>query len=90
VQLFDFTLATGSTVAMQSWEHRGGTDAASQVILPVGSYTLALTQYYNLPKGNLSDGYTERGQEISPPIEVAWFSATHSATPTTGTGQWTF
>jgi hypothetical protein len=106
VQLFDFTLASGSTVTLQSWGYGGGTnsantviapggfdsyftwyasdgtqigqdddscgaghahngtclDAYAQVFLPAGSYTLALTQYYNLPNGNLSDGFSEQGQ----------------------------
>jgi hypothetical protein len=110
VQLFDFTLATGSTVTIASWGYGGGTNFANQVIpaggfdsyftwygsdgsmigqnddvgctngrnentttgacldayasvvLPAGSYTLALTQSGNDPQGDLIDGFTEVGQ----------------------------
>jgi hypothetical protein len=44
VQLFDFTLASGSTVTMESWEYGGGTNAHNQVI-PAGGFDSYFTWY---------------------------------------------
>ncbi len=44
VQLFDFTLATGSTVTLQSLEYGGGTNAHSQVI-PAGGFDTFFTLF---------------------------------------------
>ncbi len=44
VQLFDFTLATGSTVTMESWGYGGGTNAHGDVI-PAGGFDTYFTWY---------------------------------------------
>lgn len=44
VQLFDFTLATDSTVSMVSWGYGGGTNANSQVI-PAGGFDTYFTWF---------------------------------------------
>ena len=44
VQLFDFTLATGSTVTMQSWGYGGGTNANGQLV-PAGGFDSFFTWF---------------------------------------------